>query len=205
MSTERRLDPEGLCPDPMEQLRLLVAEATADDPNATLATICTSGAEGAPSARIVPVRGIDERGIEIHTSLASTKGRHFLERPDSVCALFFWPVLMSQARLHGCAVPLDEEASSERFAGLPRRAQLRAWIHAEGAGVEDRDAAEELVRSVEERFEGSEVPRPPDWRIVRIEPDRLDLFQMVRSTLVDDRVRYDRQPDGSWRLTWTVS
>lgn len=189
----------------MEQLERLVVEAAAAGPHSTLATICTTGEDGWPSARIVPVRAIGESGIEIHTSLLSTKGRDFRQRPESVCALFFWPALMSQARFHGRAVPLDEDTSTERFTGLPRRTQVRAWVYAESIGMEDRDGVEVLARSVEARFEGREVPRPPDWRVVRIEPERLDLFQAVPSGLIDDRVRYDKRTDGSWRLTWTAS
>lgn len=184
----------------MLQLQLMIDEAAAAGDAATLASVCTVGADGRPSARVVPVRVVDEGGIEIHTSLSSTKGRDIVERPDAVCALFFWPALLRQARVEGRAVVLGDRTSGERFATLPRRAQVRAWLAVHGTEVSGREVLVERARAVEERFADSDVPMPPDWSVVRIEPDALDLFQGATTGYVDDRIRYERESGSGWRI-----
>ena len=184
-------------PDPIEQFRGWFGEALAADlhePNAM--TLATATPEGRPSARVVLLRGFDERGFVFYTNYEGRKARELEINP--YCALvFYWGELERQVRIEGRASRVPDEESDAYFEGRPRGSQLGAWASEQSRPVRDRGALEARLRELEAGYEGREVPRPPFWGGYRVEPETIEFWQ-GRENRLHDRLRY-RRSDGLWR------
>jgi pyridoxamine 5'-phosphate oxidase len=185
--------------DPIVQLQRWIDEAYAhpDVLEANAMCLATVGSGGKPSARIVLLRGLDERGLVFYTSYFSQKGRELDEHPH-VAATFFWPALHRQVRVEGRASRLAEDESDAYFASRPRGHQLSAWASEQSEPIADRAILAERMEHFEGRFEGEEVPRPHSWGGYLIAPERIELWQ-GRSNRLHDRLEYVREQLG-WRL-----
>jgi pyridoxamine 5'-phosphate oxidase len=183
--------------DPIEQFRRWFDEALAADlhePNAM--TLATATLEGRPSARVVLLKGFDERGFVFYTSYEGRKATELEINP--YCALvFYWGELERQVRIEGRVSRVPDEESDAYFAGRPRGSQLGAWVSEQSRPVRDRGALEERLRGLEAEYEGREVPRPPFWGGYRVEPETVEFWQ-GREDRLHDRLRY-RRSDGLWR------
>lgn len=159
-------------------------------------TVATVAADGRPSARVVLLRGFDERGFVFFTNYQSRKG---VELADDAlaAALFYWPQLDAQVRIEGPAARIGAEESDAYFSHRPRGHQIGAWASHQSEVVADRATLEAQVDEVEARFPDV-VPRPPHWGGYRVDPDRME-FWRNRDDRVHDRVAYVRTPDG-----WTI-
>ena len=184
-------------PNPIAQFRRWFDTAIAADlhePNAM--TLATATPEGRPSARIVLLKGFDERGFVFYTSYEGRKSDEIEANPR--CALvFYWGELERQVRVEGGVSHIPEEESDEYFGSRPRGSQLGAWASEQSRPVEGRDALEERLRNLEAEYEGREVLRPPFWGGYRVEPEVIEFWQGRENRLHDRRVY--RRSDGSWR------
>ena len=183
-------------PDPIAQFRRWFDAALAADlhePNAM--TLATATPEGRPSARIVLLKGFDERGFVFYTSYEGRKSEEIEANPR--CALvFYWGELERQVRVEGRVSRIPEEESNEYFESRPRGSQL-AWASEQSRPVERRDALEERLRNLEAEYEGREVLRPPFWGGYRVEPEVIEFWQ-GRENRLHDRLVYRRSDDGEW-------
>jgi pyridoxamine 5'-phosphate oxidase len=193
-----RLHDGAVAHDPLTQLRSWLDDAIAAElPEPTAITLATVDADGRPDARVVLLRGLDERGIWWFTNRRSAKGRQLASNPvASVVA--HWQPLERQVRLRGPVEPLPDEESDAYFAGRPRGSQLGAWASDQSEPIADRAALDEQVAAVTARFEGVEVPRPPYWGGYLLRPETVEFWQ-GRPGRLHDRLRHDRHPDG-----WSV-
>jgi pyridoxamine 5'-phosphate oxidase len=185
-------------PDPIEQFRRWFDEALAADlhePNAV--TVATATPEGRPSARIVLLKGFDERGFVFYTNYEGRKSGE-LETNPYAALVFYWGELERQVRIEGRVYRVSEEESDAYFAGRPRGSQLGAWVSEQSRPVEGRSALEGRLRALEAEYEGREVPRPPFWGGYRVEPDVIEFWQ-GRENRLHDRLRYRRSDDEGWR------
>jgi pyridoxamine 5'-phosphate oxidase len=184
--------------NPIEQFRRWFDEALASnlhEPNAM--TIATATPDGHPSARIVLLRGFDERGFVFYTNYEGRKGWE-LETNPYAALVFYWGELERQVCLEGRVGRIPDEESDAYFAGRPRGSQLGAWASEQSRPVKDRGTLEERLRELETEYEGREVPRPPFWGGYRLEPEIMEFWQ-GRENRLHDRLVYRRSEERGWR------
>lgn len=185
------LDEKLLREDPFAQFELWMKaalEAGLREPNAmTLATVTS---EGHPAARVVLLRGFDERGLCFYTNYDSAKGRELATTPRAALS-FYWAELERQVRILGAVERLPREESAAYFATRPRGHQLGAWASRQSEIVASREALEQALAAAETRFP-AEVPLPEYWGGYRVLPTEFEFWQ-GRSNRLHDRMRYRRE------------
>ena len=190
------LEEGSLLADPMEQLAAWVSEADASgiyEPNAMV--LSTIDPDGRPSSRTVLLRGIDDEGLYFYTDYGSRKGLALLSHPD-VSVVFPWYAQHRQVIVYGHATPVDPDVSDAYFQSRPRGSQIGAWASEQSRPIASRQALEEKVKAMEERFSGEEsIPRPETWGGFLIEPERIE-FWAGRTSRLHDRIRFERNETG---------
>ncbi len=193
-----RLVEAEVAPDPIAQFRAwFEAASTAAVPEPNAMTLATATPDGRPSARIVLLKGFDERGFCFFTNYESRKGRE-LEANAHASLVFFWPTLERQVRVEGRAERVSGEESDHYFAIRPIGARLGAWASRQSEVVADRATLEAALEAVERRYPDGDVPRPPHWGGYRVVPDEVEFWQGGPNR-VHDRLRY-RRSSGGWSI-----
>lgn len=193
----RRVD---LASDPLAQFRRWFAEAGAavDVPEAMALATASSG--GAPSVRMVLLKGFDERGLVFFSHYTSRKGRE-LETNPQAALLFHWSPLGRQVRIEGAVEKVSADESDAYFATRPRDAQLGALASRQSEPLESRAELEELLAAAGSELGDGPVPRPPTWGGFLLVPRAWEFWQH-RASRLHDRFRYEREPSGQagWRI-----
>src|SRR6266540_2496314 len=149
--------------DPIEQFRRWFHEAlqaAVAEPNAM--TLATASADGAPAARIVLLKGADERGFTFFGNYESRKGRELAENPRAAL-VFFWRELERQVRVEGGVTQVSREESDIYFASRPRGSRLGAHASPQSQVIAGREVLDAQLAEVTARFPGPDVPCPPHW------------------------------------------
>ena len=195
--TRAGLTESDVASDPVEQFRRWFDEALEADlhePNAFV--LATATRDGLPSARVVLLKGLDERGFVFYTNYEGRKGRELEENPRAAL-LFYWGELERQVRVEGTVSRTSEEESDAYYASRPRGSRLGAWASEQSRVVEGREVLESRIGDLEAEYEGREVPRPPFWGGYRVEPEAIEFWQ-GRENRLHDRIVYRRE-SGRWK------
>jgi pyridoxamine 5'-phosphate oxidase len=186
--------------DPLTLFEDWLGEAVAKEPNDPEAVcLATVGAGGAPSARMVLLKGADEAGFVFFTNLESRKGGDLAANPKAALC-FHWKSLRRQVRVEGPVSPVADHEADAYFASRTRESRIGAWASKQSQPMEGRFELERRVAKYAARFGLGDVPRPPFWSGFRLAPLRIEFWRSGKFRL-HDRLVYerDRADDPGWR------
>ncbi len=186
-----------LTPEILDTFRGLLEDAQeAGDPEPTAMTLATADGKGRVSARIVLLKGVDERGFRFFTNHESAKGVQLAAHPQ-VALCFHWKTLRDavQVRVEGRSEHLSAGESDAYFATRARMSQIGAWASKQSQTLPDRATFDERVAHYEKEFEGRDVPRPPHWGGWLVVPDKVEFWYGAQYRL-HERVCWERGDDG---------
>lgn len=168
-------------------------KAGADEVNAM--TLATVDEAGRPHARIVLLKGLDDRGFVFYTNYKSAKGRE-METNAAVALVFFWKELERQVRVEGVVEKVTEAESDAYFRSRPFGSRIGAWASPQSQRLADRSSLEKHYEELARQWEGQEPERPDYWGGYRVLPQKIEFWQ-GRSSRLHDRLVFE-QKQGTW-------
>ena len=192
------LDETGVDLNPLVQFHRWYKEANEaelSEPNAMV--LATASLEGRPSARIVLLKGADERGFMFYTNYEGRKSIELTANPQAAL-LFFWGQLERQVRIEGTVERTTKQESEEYFKTRPLESRLSAWASKQSSVVPSRDFLEQKLLDLRLRYTSQEIPLPPFWGGFRLQPEVFEFWQ-GRENRLHDRIRYSLH-GGVWEI-----
>ena len=187
--------------DPLALFGRWLAEAEKAEPNDPEAfCLASCGANSQPSARMLLLKGFDERGFKFHTHAHSRKGHDFYEN-NKVAMCFYWKSTRKQVRIEGVIEEATNAESDEYFTTRPRARQIGAWASQQSKPLENPEALETAVKKYEQEFAGKDILRPQDWKGYRIKPYSIE-FWIGHEHRLHTRFVYTKKTDGTWDAGW---
>jgi pyridoxamine 5'-phosphate oxidase len=184
-------------PDPLRQFETWFREAGSAVRAPEAMAVATAAATGAPSVRMVLLKGFDDRGFVFFTGYDSRKGRELAANPRAAL-LFYWDPLGRQVRIEGATERVTREESDRYFHARPRASQIAALASEQSRPLTGREALDARVTELAAELEGGEVPLPEAWGGFRLQPVEYEFWQH-REDRLHDRLRYFQGDDG-----WTI-
>ena len=187
--------------EPLALFRAWIREAEAAEPvDPEAMALATVDADGLPNARMVLLKGADERGLVFYTNCDSAKGQQLAANPQAAL-LFYWKSLGRQIRLRGAVEPATDEEADAYFATRHRESRIGACASRQSRPLLSRAALEAEVARLTEAFGTGEVPRPPYWRGYRLVPFEIEFWRHGPFRLHDRIVFRRASPQQPWTKT----
>lgn len=183
--------------DPLKQFAAWFDEAGETTRAPEAMALATATPDGAPSVRMVLMKGFDERGFTFFSNYESRKGGELLANPRAAL-LFHWDALGRQVRIEGAVERIHHEESGAYVRTRPRGSQLSALASPQSSPVADRAELERLVAEVTALYEHGDLPLPENWGGYRLRPERYEFWQH-REDRLHDRLLYTPAGEG-----WTI-
>jgi pyridoxamine 5'-phosphate oxidase len=194
------LDRGNLNQNPLQQFRSwfndVEKSGSLDETNAM--TVSTIGADDFPKNRIVLLKYYDENGFVFYTNYESEKGKALIDNPKT-CLSFFWPNMERQVIIKGLAEKLPDTVSDNYFASRPKGSQLGALVSNQSEIIENREVLENELKSLEDKYQNKEVPRPKSWGGFLVRPLSMEFWQ-GRPNRLHDRFRFTLIDDLDWKI-----
>lgn len=186
-------------PDPFQQFEKWWKEALDSHiAEVNAMTLATASADGMPDARIVLLKGVDDKGFTFFTNYHSAKGEELLINPRA-CLVFFWKELERQVRISGLVTLISEKESDVYFNSRPEGSRIGAWASPQSEEISSREWLEENEKKTREEWAGKTIERPPHWGGYRVIPTRFEFWQ-GRPNRLHDRILYSLQGNGAWKI-----
>lgn len=181
--------------DPIERFIDLFERAKEKETSdATAVSLATADAAGRPTARMVLLKQVDQQGFVFYTNYESRKALELAANPQAALC-FHWPSLGRQVRIEGVVEMISAAESDAYFASRSRGSQIGAWTSKQSAPLASRAELVARYVSLQARYAGRGVPRPPHWGGYRLRPDRME-FWCNQEYRLHDRIAYTRGGDG---------
>ncbi|GAO41976.1 pyridoxamine 5'-phosphate oxidase [Flavihumibacter petaseus] len=193
------LDKTDAAADPIRQFSKWWQEAIdsgIEEVNAM--TLATASSDGVPSARIVLLKGFDEKGFVFFTNYNSYKAIQLVENPRA-CLVFFWKELERQVRITGIVEKVSTSESDDYFNSRPESSRIGAWASPQSEVIPGREVLSSNVLNLEKRFAGGAIPRPAHWGGYRVKHVSVEFWQ-GRPSRLHDRLQYSLNDEGGWTL-----
>jgi pyridoxamine 5'-phosphate oxidase len=182
--------------EPLAPFRRWLDEAWKGEPNAHAMTLAATAPDGRPSARVVLLKGLDERGFVFYTNLESRKSTELFANPNAALC-FLWKSMNRQVRVEGPVERVTDDEADAYFASRPRDSQIGAWASDQSRPLDSRAELERRVEQFSRRFAEGRIPRPASWSGFRVVPRHVEFWQ-ERPFRLHDRLLFVREGEG-WR------
>lgn len=171
-----------------------VLRAPTQEPTAV--ALATAGPGGRPSARMVLLKGYDEKGFVFYTNFKSRKGAQLRSNPNAALC-FYWPPLKQQVNIEGVVRPVSPHEADAYWKTRPRVSQIGAWASLQSQRLPSRSVLLKNVQQLIQKYKGREVPRPPHWSGFRLTPRRIE-FWKAQPFRLHERTLYELKK-GQWK------